>query len=62
MLSGLRSSFACLQNLNDVWLGGKDFVGGGSQVSIADLLMACEIEMLRLLDAANQVRYPAACW
>ncbi|GAB4818635.1 hypothetical protein N2152v2_005681 [Parachlorella kessleri] len=51
---GLPMLRNALKNLNDVWLGGKDFVGGGSQVSIADLLMACEIEMLRLLDAANQ--------
>jgi hypothetical protein len=44
-----------LQQLNDVWLGGRDYVGGGAQPSVADLLLACEIEMLRLLDAADQV-------
>lgn len=45
------------QGLEQVWLApGLDYVGGGTQPSIADLLMACEIEQLRLLDAADLVR------
>lgn len=30
-------------------------MAGGAQPSVADLLMACEIEMLCLLDAADEV-------
>lgn len=44
-----------LQNLNNVWLSEGMYVAGGSQPSIADLLMSCEIEMLRLMDASEQV-------
>lgn len=47
-----------LQALEDVWLGGGSaaFVGGGAQPSIADVLIACTLDMLRLIDAADSVR------
>lgn len=41
--------------MNDVWLGGRDYVGGGSAPSIADLLIACELEELCLLEGADEV-------
>lgn len=42
-----------LTDLDGVWLGdSKRWVAGGSAPSAADLLMACELEQLRLLDGA----------
>lgn len=32
---------------------GRDWVAGGADISIADLLLACEIDMLTLLDASK---------
>lgn len=37
-----------------MWLAGRDFVAG-DQVSIADLLMCCELQMLELLGGALEV-------
>ena len=44
-----------LQTLDSVWLKEGPFVAGQVQPSIADLLMACEVEQLSLLDAAAPV-------
>lgn len=46
---------ACVQALDDVWLRDGSFVAGQAQISIADLLLACEVEQLCLLDGAVQV-------
>ena len=43
------------QALDGYWLGEQQFVAG-DEVSIADLLLGCEVEMLALLDAADQAR------
>jgi len=44
---------AALGMLNNYWLSGRPYVAG-QEVSIADLLLACEVEQLRLLDGAAQ--------
>lgn len=44
------------QALEGVWLRDGPFVAGQRQVSIADLLLSCEVEQLSLLDGAAQVR------
>lgn len=55
-LAALIRYVPLVQALDTVWLGTSSFVAGQEEVSLADLLMACEVEMLRLLDAADQVR------
>lgn len=45
-----------LQDMNNVWLAKSSFVAG-EQISIADLLISCELSMLELLDGAK-VRPP----
>jgi len=48
------------QALEGYWLDGSAFVGG-HEVSIADLLITTELEMLRLLAASPEARHgPAA--
>jgi glutathione S-transferase len=42
-----------LQALDSYWLAGRPYVAG-QEISVADLLVACEVEQLRLLDAAPQ--------
>ncbi len=54
-----------LNDLESVWLGGggggggRAFVGGGDAPSVADLLLACELEQLTML---NKVRQGGARW
>ncbi len=47
--------------MESFWLSGGEFVGG-REVSIADLLVITELEMLRLLAASPQARCPARPW
>ncbi|KAI3426897.1 hypothetical protein D9Q98_006841 [Chlorella vulgaris] len=51
---GLPTLQAALKALDDVWLRDGSFVAGQAQISIADLLLACEVEQLCLLDGAVQ--------
>lgn len=46
------------QAMEGFWLSGSEFVGG-HDVSIADLLIITELEMLRLLAASPKARFPA---
>ncbi|KAL4443303.1 hypothetical protein ABPG75_011040 [Micractinium tetrahymenae] len=43
-----------LKAIDTVWLRDSPFLAGQHQISIADLLLSCEIEQLCLLDAAAQ--------
>ena len=43
-----------LQDLSEFWLNGNDFVAG-ENISIADLLICCELQMLELMDGSLQV-------
>jgi hypothetical protein len=47
-----------LRQLDEVWLlgGEQRFVAAGTQPSIADLLLCCELEQLTLLDKVGN------CW
>ena len=45
------------QAMESFWLSGSEFVGG-HEVSIADLLVITELEMLRLLAASPEARIP----
>ena len=42
-----------MQTINDVWLAEDEYVAG-ADISIADLLLATEVDMDRLLDAARE--------
>ena len=53
-------SFGAGQTLDTLWLKDGPFVCGQSQVSVADLLLACETDELCLLDGAEQVDPAAA--
>ena len=44
------------QDLSDIWLAGKSFVGG-DDICIADLSICCELQMLELMDGSVQVLY-----
>lgn len=44
-----------LKDLERVWLGKGRWLCGASQPTIADLLIVCELEQLRLLDGATKV-------
>ncbi|XP_027917101.1 glutathione S-transferase T1-like isoform X2 [Vigna unguiculata] len=49
--------FSSLSKLEDVWLNGEGrFLLGGSQPSIADLSMVCELMQLEVLDEKNRSR------
>ncbi|KAL4423418.1 hypothetical protein ABPG77_009996 [Micractinium sp. CCAP 211/92] len=50
---GLPNLKRALQAIDTVWLHDSPFVAGRHQISIADLLLSCEIEQLCLLDAAE---------
>jgi len=39
--------------METVWLAGSNYIGGTDDITIADLLLACEVEQLCLLNAAN---------
>lgn len=41
-----------MQAIETVWLAGRDYVAG-DHVSLADLLMCCELEQLVMLEAAD---------
>lgn len=41
--------------LERFWLKSSEFVAGG-EISIADLLMVTELDMLEMLDGASEVR------
>ena len=43
------------QDLSDVWLNGKSFLGG-DDICIADLSVCCELQMLELMDGSLQVQ------
>ena len=46
-----------MQALETFWLASTKFVAG-SEISVADLLIATELAGLRLLDGAQQVVWP----
>mmetsp|Transcript_20988 Transcript_20988/g.63164 ORF Transcript_20988/g.63164 Transcript_20988/m.63164 type:complete len:237 (+) Transcript_20988:148-858(+) len=48
----LNTLKAALQAIETVWLAGRDYVAG-DHVSLADLLMCCELEQLVMLEAAD---------
>lgn len=49
---------AALATINNVWLADSDYVAG-DDVSIADLQLSCEVNMLRLMDGAPLVSLDA---
>ncbi|EFN56669.1 hypothetical protein CHLNCDRAFT_57549 [Chlorella variabilis] len=51
---GLPTLVTALEHLERVWLREGPFVAGRRQLSVADLLLVCEVEQLCLLDGATQ--------
>ena len=49
-----------VQDLSQFWLNGNDFVAA-ADISIADLLICCELQMLELMDGSLQVCSGSAC-
>jgi hypothetical protein len=51
----------CVQSLDEYWLRDGDYVAGGA-ISIADLLLACEVQQLELLDGATEASVGGREW
>lgn len=53
---GSLKAFLAMQMLESFWLKSSAFVAG-EEISIADLLMVTELDMLHMLAGSDQVQY-----